>query len=134
MASTCVVTPPTPNGTDVLLALGIISAPKNIFRRQWLRDTVFRFGSDAIVMRFVLGLPAGTVVRRRAKADGGIACDALADEVAIGDTIVLNATDNAAVGCVDKAFAWYTYAVGSRPARAGPRARGTRTPTKARVA
>ena len=115
----------TSNHSAFLLALGIVSAPKNTFRREWLRSTVFRFRESeagAVVMRFVLGVPEarrdscrGNCPQRRIAAS---ACAAVAREVALGDTLVLNATEGVAVGCVDKAFAWYMHA-----ARAFPGAR-----------
>ena len=121
----CVPTPtPMPDRAGHLLVLGIISAPPNSFRRSWLRQTVFHFpDTSATVMRFVLGTPPPS--RRRAtlslfkdrpEEELTQQCAQLGQEVELGDTVVLDAVDNAAVGCVDKTFAWYIHAVRAFPA------------------
>ena len=58
---------PAADARPVLLAMGVISAPANTFRRDWLRRTMGRFaeaGPRGLVVRYVLGLRGHQYDRR----------------------------------------------------------------------
>eukprot|EP00966_Prymnesium_polylepis_P327122 7382989-Prymnesium_polylepis.2 len=91
-----------------LLALGVLSAPSNTARRRWLRDTQRAFARrlrHSILLKFVFG----------SRAMKPSSCARLLQEAA-DDHVFVEAYDNSAVGCVDKAFAWFDAALRAYPA------------------
>ena len=91
-----------------LLALGVLSAPPNTARRRWLREAQRAFARrlrHSILLKFVFG----------SRAMKPSTCARLLQEAA-GDHVFVEAYDNSAVGCVDKAFAWFDAALRAYPA------------------
>ena len=120
---------------ELLLALGVISAPIDDSRRAWIRSTEGRFRCEdgvpclgaphsPMAQRFIIG--ASDVQHRyrlhstrpltEEERDRRVKLEAEAGSD--GDLFVVDAIDNSIVGCVDKAFAWYAAAT-----RAFPRAK-----------
>ena len=92
----------------LFLAIGVITGPANQGRRRWLRQHAFgdvALRRREVVARFVLS--AGSARCGEAQRYGDIVALAEATD-----------DDGPMHGCVDKAFAWYSYAIAAWPTAA----------------
>jgi len=88
-----------------LLVLGIMTAPRNAYRRLWYRNTTLPAG-PAIRLQFVLGT----------EGYSPDVCSALANETSRHrDMVFVDAVDNGALGCIEKTLFWLIQAVREYP-------------------
>jgi hypothetical protein len=98
----------TPDARELLLGLGVVSAPKLRVRRDWLRAAALRFDRlDSISTRFVLGAGAGGTPQHK------LGVRAVLQEAAeLGDVmLLLSHRDGHDQACVQKSFAWWFVAL-----------------------
>ena len=102
--------------SELLLAIGVMSAPQHAHRRHWLRDASRRFRQQQVLQRFVLGRVVMPEAPAAQPASIRLNHSIETEVQQYGDIIRLSGiAESARTSCIEKSFAWWSLALDAFP-------------------